>query len=188
VEENNRIFHHIFLAFYTPLYTLGILPTWPTPNLIKTPTNLNATTLPKLKKLEGLEGVRKRPDMYIGDTGERGLHHCVFEIVDNAIDEHLAQDKNGRPYCNNVKVTIHLDGSCSVEDDGRGIPVDMHEKYKMPAIELVLTNLHAGGKFGKGRLCGFRWPAWRRGQVRECCGGMVRSRGHARWLGASHCL
>ncbi len=104
----------------------------------------------KIEKLEGLEGVRKRPDMYIGDTGERGLHHCVFEIMDNSIDEHLAQDRDGKPYCNNVKVTIHLDGSCSVEDDGRGIPVDMHAKYKMPAIELVLTNLHAGGKFGKG--------------------------------------
>jgi len=104
----------------------------------------------KIEKLEGLEGVRKRPDMYIGDTGERGLHHCVFEILDNSIDEHLAQDKNGKPYCNNITATIHLDGSCSVEDDGRGIPVDMHEKYKIPAIELVLTNLHAGGKFGKG--------------------------------------
>jgi DNA gyrase subunit B len=104
----------------------------------------------KIEKLEGLEGVRKRPDMYIGDTGERGLHHCVFEIMDNSIDEHLAHDRSGHPYCNNIKVTIHLDGSCSVEDDGRGIPVDMHEKYKMPAIELVLTNLHAGGKFGKG--------------------------------------
>jgi DNA gyrase subunit B len=104
----------------------------------------------KIEKLEGLEGVRKRPDMYIGDTGERGLHHCVFEIMDNSIDEHLASDKDGKPYCNNITVTIHLDGSCSVEDDGRGIPVDMHAKYKMPAIELVLTNLHAGGKFGKG--------------------------------------
>jgi len=104
----------------------------------------------KIEKLEGLEGVRKRPDMYIGDTGERGLHHCVFEIMDNSIDEHLASDRDGKPYCNNIKVTIHLDGSCSVEDDGRGIPVDMHAKYKMPAIELVLTNLHAGGKFGKG--------------------------------------
>jgi len=104
----------------------------------------------KIEKLEGLEGVRKRPDMYIGDTGERGLHHCVFEIMDNAIDEHMAQDKNGKSYCDFIKVTIHVDGSCSVEDDGRGIPVDMHEKYKMPAIELVLTNLHAGGKFGKG--------------------------------------
>src|SRR3989338_3821729 len=96
-----------------------------------------------IRVLEGLEGVRHRPAMYIGSTSKTGLHHLVWEIVDNSVDEAMGG------YCDLIEITINKDGSITVKDNGRGIPVDIHPIYKRPALEIAVTRLHAGGKFDK---------------------------------------
>ncbi|MBA4149432.1 MAG: DNA topoisomerase (ATP-hydrolyzing) subunit B [Verrucomicrobia bacterium] len=113
----------------------------------------------QLGKLEGLEAVRKKPGMYIGGTDERALHHCVSEVLDNSVDEYLAG------HCTKIEVTIHIDGSISIRDNGRGIPVDVHPQYKIPGVEMVLTTLHSGGKYGQG---GYKFSGGTHGVGAKC--------------------
>ncbi len=113
----------------------------------------------KLGQLKGLEAVRKKPGMYIGGTDERALHHCVSEVLDNSVDEHLAG------HCSKIDVAIHVDGSISIRDDGRGIPVDINKDSGLPGVELVLTTLHSGGKYGQG---GYKFSGGTHGVGAKC--------------------
>ena len=113
----------------------------------------------KLSQLKGLEAVRKKPGMYIGGTDERALHHCVSEVLDNSVDEHLAG------HCHKIEVNIHVDGSISIRDDGRGIPVDINKESGLPGVELVLTTLHSGGKYGQG---GYKFSGGTHGVGAKC--------------------
>ena len=113
----------------------------------------------KLSQLKGLEAVRKKPGMYIGGTDERALHHCVSEVLDNSVDEHLAG------HCTLIEVTIHVDGSISIRDNGRGIPVDINQDSGLPGVELVLTTLHSGGKYGQG---GYKFSGGTHGVGAKC--------------------
>ena len=125
----------------------------------------------KLSQLKGLEAVRKKPGMYIGGTDERALHHCVSEVLDNSVDEHLAG------HCDKIEVTIHVDGSISIRDDGRGIPVDINKDSGLPGVELVLTTLHSGGKYGQG---GYKFSGGTHGVGAKCVNAV------SEWLSLIH--
>jgi DNA gyrase subunit B len=132
----------------------------PTPqDAAKQQAGAEAYDASKLGKLEGLEAVRKKPGMYIGGTDERALHHCVSEVLDNSVDEHLAG------FCTRIEVNIHVDGSISIRDNGRGIPVDIHPQYGIPGVEMVLTTLHSGGKYGQG---GYKFSGGTHGVGAKC--------------------
>jgi len=122
----------------------GTVMTQPSTTAADAPRSDSGYTAKHLSVLEGLEAVRKRPGMYIGSTDSKGLTHLAYEIVDNAVDEALAG------HCQRIEMTLHEDGSVEVSDDGRGIPVDVEPKSGLTGVELVLTKLHAGGKFGGG--------------------------------------
>src|SRR3954468_4370719 len=129
------------------------------PNSPENPAPKETYDASKLGKLEGLEAVRKKPGMYIGGTDERALHHCVSEVLDNSVDEHLAG------HCSKIEVAIHVDGSISIRDNGRGIPVDINKDSGLPGVELVLTTLHSGGKYGQG---GYKFSGGTHGVGAQC--------------------
>jgi DNA gyrase subunit B len=128
-------------------------------NNAKNQAGADAYGADKLSQLKGLEAVRKKPGMYIGGTDERALHHCVSEVLDNSVDEHLAG------FCSRIEVNIHVDGSISIRDNGRGIPVDINKDSGLPGVELVLTTLHSGGKYGQG---GYKFSGGTHGVGAKC--------------------